>query len=122
MTVAHLEETQFSMTRGDAVSFRVTVEDADGAPVDITGAVVLFQARKHAHSTEVAIEKETPPSEGIEIEDGPGGVCRIDILPADTEALGNWRQEFLFDVQVTKDGLPTTVARGTLTIEPDIAR
>ena len=47
---------------------------------------------------------------------------RIDLDPDDTNALGNWRQSYGFDVQVEKDGEPITVARGTLTIEPEFAQ
>lgn len=118
--MAHLGETQFSMTRGDARSFRVTVKDDAGAAADLTGAAIEFQCRKHPHSADAVITKTV--GDGIEIEDAPGGVFRIDIAPADTDALGNWQQAYLFDVQVTKDDKPVTVARGTLTIEPDIAR
>lgn len=118
--MAHLPETQFSMTRGDAKSYRVTVKDEAGALVDLTGATIKAQFRKHPHSPP-AITKEI--GSGIVVEGAPtGGVFRIDIAPADTTALGNWRQVYGFDVQVTKDAKPVTVARGTLTIEPDFAQ
>lgn len=118
--MAHLPETPFSMTRGDARSFRVTVKDEAGAAVDLTGATIKFQARKHPHSSTAVLSKTL--GSGIAVENAAGGVFRIDIAPADTAALGNWRQEYLYDVEVTKAGSPVTVARGTLTIEPDIAQ
>lgn len=117
--MAHLPETQFTMTRGDARSYRVSVKDDAGAAVDLTGATIKYQARKHPHSDPIITKTE---ADGIVIEDAAGGVFRIDLEPADTSALGNWRQVYGFDVQVTKDGQPVTVARGTLTIEPEYAQ
>lgn len=114
--MAHLPETQFRMTRGDAKSYRVTVKDDAGAVVNLTGATIRAQFRKHPHSAPVITLNV---SSGIEIENAAGGVFRIDLTPAHTSALGNWEQTYGFDVQVTKDDKPVTVVRGTLTIEPD---
>ena len=114
--MAHLPETQFSMTRGDAKSYRVTVKDEAGALVNLTGATIIAQFRKHPHSPATI---SLAVGSGIVVENAAGGVFRMDIAPAMTSALGNWRQVLGFDVQVTKDGAPVTVARGTLTIEPD---
>ncbi len=115
--MAHLPETQFTMTRGDAKSFRVTVKNDAGAAVDLTGASIEFVVRKHPHSSTAVITKDD--SDGIIVEDAAGGVFRIDLDPADTSALGNWRHELGFDVQVTIAGKPATVARGSLVIEPE---
>lgn len=114
-----LPETQFTLTRGDAKSYRVTVKDDAGAAVDLTGATVQFAARKHPHSAAVITKSD---GAGIVIENAAQGVFRIDLDPEDTSSLGNWRQTYGFDVQVTKAGEPITVARGKLTIEPEYAQ
>lgn len=118
--MADLPESVFEMTRGDAKSYRITVRDAANAVVDLTAVqAIKAQFRKHPHSAAV-ITKTL--GAGITVENAVNGVFRIDIDPADTSSLGNWKQTYGFDVQVTMGDDPVTVARGRLTIEPDFAQ
>jgi len=112
----------FTIIRGDDRSYALTVKDAAGVAVNLTGLTgdaIQFVARRRARSEEAVITKVE--GDGIVITDGPAGEFRLDILPADTSVLGNWRQAYVFDVQVTVGGKVLTVARGTLIVEPEIA-
>lgn len=109
----------FEISRGDAKTYLVTVVDAAGGAVDLTGLVgtaITFTARRHPRAP-IFVQKTI--GAGITITDGPAGKCTVKLEEADTASLGNWEHVFGWDVQVTISGDTSTVVEGTLTVTPD---
>ena len=101
----------FEMTAGDDKTLVITVRDANGNPVSITGASIKWQcARSFGKAS--SISKTT--SSGISITDGANGVFAVTLDDTDTESLvGN----FIHEAQVTaSDGSISTVVSGTMKI------
>lgn len=108
------------ITRGDDKSFEITVVDASGAPVNLTGltgTAIRFTARAKPHGPAVVAKQI---GAGITITDGPAGKFKLDLAPADTTPLGNYRQVLLWDVQVVVTGLTSTVLDGRLVVGAEL--
>lgn len=102
------------MTAGDDQTFDISVTDA-GA-VDLTGASVTWILRRAPGSP--AILTKTVGS-GITIQDGPGGIFRLTLDEADTEALSGL---YYHEAEVQEsDGVTSTAVKGDFVIEPDEA-
>ena len=107
--------TNFTMTAGDTKQLVVTVKDADGDAVSITGSTIKWQcARSYGKAS--SISKTT--TSGIQITDGANGVFTVTINPSDTNSLvGNFSHE----AEITfSDGTISTVLFGTMKIFPAI--
>lgn len=104
----------FQMTAGDTKYLVVSVKDADGVAVNLTGAAVKWQAARSFGKASV-LSKATSGS-GIVLTNASGGIFTITLDPDDTEDLkGNYYHE----AQVTaSDGTISTVLFGTMKINP----
>jgi hypothetical protein len=109
-----MENRDFSMFAGDSKTLSVSVtEQADGAPTNITGATISWQAVRSLRKT-VVITKST--SDGITISSGSGGTFDITLDPSDTASL---RGDYYHEAQITfTTGEVSTVLRGVMTVEP----
>lgn len=107
--------TNFEMTAGDSKTLVVTVKDAEGVDVSITGATIKWHAARSFGKT-ASITKTT--SSGIAITDGANGVFTVTLAGSVTESLvGN----FYHEAEVTfSDGTVATVLFGTMKINPGI--
>jgi len=108
------ENQNFEMYSGDTHHLDITVRDADGALMDLTGATIEWGL--YDQDGTVLVSKST--GSGITLTDPVNGVFRVTISPADTESLGGiYRHE----AQVTDlADQVATVTRGRATIKPDI--
>lgn len=70
---------------GDSRVIALTINDADGDEVNLTGATVRYAIAEAATSGTKLVEKTT--SSGISITDAANGKCEITLAPADTTAL-----------------------------------
>lgn len=119
-----MRETKLRMDRGDSASFTVAATQANGDPQSIVGATVWFTAKDRLTDEDAGavIAKTTTGDAGVTIVDGPGGIARVDLDPADTAALTG-PTTLYWDVQA-KDasGSVRTLARGRLFISLDVTR
>lgn len=102
----------FQMTAGDNKVLVVTVKDANGTRVNITGTSIKWQAARSFGKASV-ISKATGGN-GVNITNGPNGVFTVTLLAADTESLAGI---YHHEAQITAlDGLISTVLFGTMKI------
>lgn len=114
--------TALEMIRGDEKvwTFAVTVEGT-GAAQDITGATVWFTAKRDYSDADPGVFQKKTGGSGIAIDAGTGGTGTIMTAAADTSSLAAARTSLVWDLQVKlSGGQPKTVARGTLTVLPDV--
>jgi len=112
---------RLSMMRGDDRDLTVTLTTGDGTPIDLDDvADIAFSARTTYDDT-VVIAKVL--GDGIEVTDGPSGVCVVHVDPDDTADMAASRV-LVWDVQITADydGAVLTVARGWLYVALDVTR
>lgn len=99
----------FSMISGDTKRLEVTIQDADGAEVDVTGAAVTYVIADSA----VRVAKTT--DDGITID---GAVVTVTLDPADTAELAG---VYAHEMQITDpSGNVGTVMIGEVSIAKDI--
>lgn len=107
----HVMIQNFNMVAGDTKTLVVYVKDADGDPVNISGATIKWQAAR-SHGKASVITKST--SSGITISDGPNGIFSVTLNPSDTESLSG---TYAHEAQVTaSDSTISTVLQGTMKV------
>jgi hypothetical protein len=107
----------FEAYKGDTRNISVSVEDDDGAAVDLTGATIKWAAANTPTSVAV-ISKQTGGS-GISITDASGGVFVITLQPADTASLR--ARTYYHEAQVTDaGGVISTVLTGKMKLFEDL--
>lgn len=102
----------FQMVAGDTKYLVVTVRDADGVAVDLTGAGIKWQCARSFGKASV-LSKATGGS-GIAITSASGGIFTVTLSPSDTESMGG---NYYHEAQVTaSDGTISTVMFGTMKV------
>lgn len=113
-----------AITRGDDSSRIITIVDADGDPLDLTGCTIRFTAKRRRSDAqaEAVISKVTPTQIAINAQTGDTlGTATLTIDAADTASLEAMRIDLAYDVQLTTvAGKVYTTETGTLTINPDV--
>lgn len=101
--------TDFSMVAGDSKTLEITVNDDAGAPVDLTGATIQWNAARRPYGTAVI-------SKAGSITDAPAGKFTVLLEPADTASLDG---SFYQAATITGgDGSVSTLFLGALLISP----
>lgn len=113
----------FEMVSGDSKRLRFSLFNADGDPLDITGAIVRWRCSRwkgDKFSSTSLIVKSSLNSDGIELVDPFAGLLIVHLRPSDTEGLsGVFYQELeLEDV----DGDIATAHSSTFTIHKALIR
>lgn len=108
----------FEMFAGDSKVIEVTVKDQDGDVVNITTALVRWQAARSENATAL-IEKTSDPADGISIVDGAAGRFDVTLDPEDTEDL---RGTLYYEAEVLDASKPSTVLSGWFTIVPALIK
>lgn len=111
-----------SMIRGDSKTFALSLTDAAGDPLDLTGCTVWITAKEAYTDTDAAATFQHSTDDGnITILDEDTGVIAVDIDPADTTDLDGKTTRLVYDIQV-EDGVGkvTTPVRGKLVVRPDV--
>jgi hypothetical protein len=105
--------TNFTMTAGDTKVLVVTVKDAEGTPVSITGSTIQWRCAP-SFGKAASISKTT--SDNIQITDGPSGIFAVTLSPSDTDnLLGN----FYHEAEIAfSDATISTVLFGTMKVNP----
>lgn len=91
-------DLDFTLVANNDCLINVTVTDAAGAAVNITGATIKWSLKRNK-STSAALTKTT--SSGITITSGSGGIFQISIDAADTTSLLG---DYVHDAVVTISG------------------
>ncbi|KKL94072.1 hypothetical protein LCGC14_1868340 [marine sediment metagenome] len=115
--------TTLEIVRGDKRDFSITVTQ-DGAPLDLTGLVLWFTAkRRHTDPDQAAAFQLSSAAGGISITDAVNGKAEMSIQPGDTSKLPASRTVLVWDLQVVDgSGNPCTPEWGSLTVIPDVTR
>ena len=121
--MAETVERQLRMRWGESAVWVVTVTDADGAPVNITGATMSFTAKWAATDADTAKVFQKTVGAGIILTAPASGIATVTLAVTDTATLPPGRTALLmYDWKMSLSGLTTTVAFGTLLVQPAIAR
>jgi hypothetical protein len=113
--------TLLTMTRGDTRVFTVSLTDADGVALDLTGLTITFTAkRRYSDLDDDAVLQKTSGA-GIEVLDAEAGTATITIDPEDTADLElETLPTLAWDLQVENGGDVRTPLQGQLAIRPDV--
>ena len=104
----------FSMQGGDSKTIEVTLVDAAGVPVDVTGATITYRIAAAPHNT--ALVTKTTGGNGVTI---AASVVTIVLAPDDTADLnGVYHHEL--EVVDANDNVATAF-RGYVIVEGDLA-
>jgi hypothetical protein len=113
--------TQLSMTRGDTLIFDVAVVDINGAPVSLTGKMLIFTVKARLSDADnAAIAQKKSPASGITITNAAGGLATVTLAPSDTRNLTDQWQSLVWDLQLVDGSNVYTVANGALQVTPDV--
>lgn len=119
LTGAQTMRNNFVMVAGDTKTLVVTVTDANGSPVNLSGCTIAWRASRSFRKT-AQITKTTTGSGGVAITDGPNGVFTVALEPEDTEDLHG---DLLHEAQVTDaQGTISTVLQGTMKVNRALIR
>jgi hypothetical protein len=93
-----LPENAVSIVRGTSRTLSLKVKDADGNPVNLTGATVYFTVKQKAKDKYWLIQKISTDIAQVEIPNPTDGIAKIYLVPEDTVSLATTR--YMFDVWV----------------------
>jgi hypothetical protein len=93
-----LPENAVSIIRGTSKTLSLTVKDAAGNPVDLTGSTLYFTVKRKAKDKYALIQKISTDIAQIEIPNPTDGIAKIYITPEDTTSLATTR--YMFDVLI----------------------
>jgi hypothetical protein len=111
-----------TLYRGDTIFLDMAIAQA-GEALNLTGYAITFTAKKDIKDADAAVTTiQKILGSGIVVTDAPNGKIRITLAPEDTEDFPDVDTTYICDVQVKKDGVVSTVAKGTMTITPDVTK
>ena len=90
----------------------MTIRDAEGVAIDVTGYVFRGQVRPYPTGPEAA-------SFTFTIVDAPGGVVRVELLSADTVTLTGTRYQYDWEY-ADGAGEEHALVRGTIAVSPEV--
>lgn len=111
-------DRDFELRHGAKNVIRITVKNAAGTVVDISGAsAIVWSLARTRRSVENEIQKDL--DDGIAFEDdGSDGVFLVTVAAADIAEL---RGDYFHDAAVTLNSTPQIVAEGTVTIRESLS-
>jgi hypothetical protein len=103
----------FSVPLGDDVAIGLTILQASGAALDLTGGQLVFGLKKLLSDTTILLTKSSPASGIVIGSPATAGLATLTLNAADTAALGDG--PYAFDVQfISASAKKSTVITGTL--------
>lgn len=110
-----------TMYRGDDKTFQITVKDADGVAVNITGATLTFSVKIDPNEPTPLILKDSSDNTEIDLTDPTNGIAEIYLVPADTRDLE--AGTYVYDVQIITSGTKKhTLVRANLILLDDVTQ
>lgn len=109
---------KLSMTRGETVAWKIAcVHDADGTPIDLTGATLAFTV-KSLYSDALPLFEKVPVGQAPLV----NGVALVTLAAADTEILdAASRHALIWDLLISNGGSQLVGASGTLLVKPNVS-
>lgn len=104
--------TNFTMTAGDYKTLVITIKDAEGTAVNISGATIKWQCGR-SFGKASTLSKST--SSGIQITDGANGQYTVTLDASDTDSMSG---TYYHESEMTLSGIKTTVLVGTMKVIP----
>lgn len=102
-------------TRGDTFPFDIYIK-LNGSVIDISGYTFLLTVHKsQAPDAGGSEEFQISPA----IQDGPNGVIRVTLLPAEADIAP---RRYYYDLQMTNGASIRTVGKGAWIVEQDITK
>lgn len=110
----------FELIRGDDRTLVIPALDAEGEPYDLSAATLRWQARARPGAADTVFSKAG--GQGITLPEGEDTTALVTIAAADWDGWSG--DEVLhWELEANKSGgVVTTVARGTITVRPDVVR
>ena len=104
--------TNLNQTRGDTRSYFFQRVDASGAVITAQPDSLYFTVKKSFNDKNSILQKKLSD---MTVDDD--GTYHFTILPADTETQAYG--QYVFDIQVTQNGVVTTICKGNFTLTPE---
>lgn len=108
--------SQLQVTKGQPATFNIVV-NRNGAPVNLTGASLTFQARVEPSDAVPLISKSI--GNGIIVTNALLGQATLTILGADTSGLSVTQLMLFYKLTLTDGSGPDDVSSGTLQVQTD---
>jgi hypothetical protein len=104
------------MYSGDTLQITVTVKNTSNVAIDLSGATLSWALAKNVGDT--ALVTKTTANSGVVTVTAASGICRVDIVPADTSGIfgRHWHELEVTD----SSGNVSTVIVGQLNIVRDL--
>lgn len=117
------ENQDFEMYAGESKVITITVNDAAGDPVDLSGATIKWAVKVNPDDAEATITKNSGEDGGIEIldQETKKGQLTITLAPADTEEKGG--VSYCHEAEVTdSEENVSTATRGMMRVKKALVR
>lgn len=123
--MTNLNKTLKTLVRGDTYSVAVSIKDASGSPVDVSGRSIYMTLKRHLTDTD---EQGVQTSGVLSGADAVNGIARLMFTPQQTDALEN--TQYWYDIQLVSPASIIggsvdrvhTLQRGRLPVELDVTR
>jgi hypothetical protein len=113
---------EYTIARGADFGLTVTIRDANGSPVDLTGRSITFTAKRSREDAVAFIQKTV--GNGITLSPQSGatlGQCVVRLVPADTTGLARYSTALHYDIWlVDAGGQQHQVESGMMIVAPSI--
>lgn len=116
---SRVTEANLEMVKGSTAVYTLTVT-TDGVAFDLTGCEVIFTAKYDYTDVDNSAVFQLKVGTGVTLTTPASGIATITISAARTANLPNREVLLVFDVKVVDATIPYVVARGTLTVRPQV--
>lgn len=118
--------TDIRMARGDSDILELRITKEDGSALDPPGLTIFedarFTAKRRISDPDTDAVIAVSLGQGLEIDSEDDDLFLIEVAAADTDDLPDRISRLVWDVQVTDEIGPHTIASGTLIVVPDVSR
>lgn len=114
-----MEEVNFQVVQGDTFSIRVTYEDSNNNPVDISDFDAKMDVRNEPGGRVLCASISN--NDQITI-DGTSGILDIEFLPSQTRKFTTPNAAYQLKIISTGNGQETTILKGYLAVSPAVIR
>lgn len=106
----------FSFIQGQDVDLEITVKDADGVVVDLTGGSVRFVMARSPSSSTIDVDSDASPQTATAVLTTPAsGLITVTLTDTVTDGLAG---DYYYECKYTSGGgLETVVTRGWISVE-----
>lgn len=114
-----MEELNFQVVQGDTFSIRVTYEDSNNNPIDISDFDAKMDIRNEPGGRVLCASISN--NDQITI-NGPSGILDIEFLPSQTRKFTTPSAAYQLKIISTGNNQETTILKGYLAVSPAVIR